>query len=67
MWYATISETQKAIPPGKSDAEQQSDFPVDQGILWHKAPPCASELHKLGIDSEKACKSTVPGSEYWLP
>ena len=52
MWYATISETQQAIPPGKSDAEQQSDFPVDQVAT---------------AESEKACEATVPGSEYWLP
>ena len=62
---------------GMSDAEQQSDFPVDQaatadfavpnqGILWHKAEPYATELHKLGADSDKGM-TTVPGSEYWLP
>ena len=78
MWYATITETRQTIPPSKSDAEQQSDFPVDQaatadfavpnqGILWHKAPPCASGLHNLRADLEKACKAGVPGSEYWLP
>jgi hypothetical protein len=52
MWYATLTETRQTIPPSKSDAEQQSDFPVDQAAT---------------ADSEKACKANVPGSEYWLP
>jgi hypothetical protein len=52
MWYATITETRQIIPPSKSDTKQQSDFPIDQAAT---------------DDSEKACKPTVPGSEYWLP
>jgi hypothetical protein len=52
MWYATITETRQITPPGKSETEQQSDLPVDQAAT---------------ADSEKACKATVPGSEYWLP
>ena len=52
MWYATLTENRQTIPPGKSDGEQQSDFPVDQAAT---------------DDSEKACKPAVPGSEYWLP
>ena len=54
MWYATLVETRQTVPPSKPDDEEQSDFPVDQaatadfavpnqGILWHKALPCASE------------------------
>jgi hypothetical protein len=52
MWYATIPETRQIIPPSKAEAEQQSDFSVDQAAT---------------ADLEKACKATVPGSEYWLP
>jgi hypothetical protein len=52
MWYATLTETRQTVPPSKPDAEQQSEFPVDQAAT---------------ADSEKACKATAPGSEYWLP
>ena len=52
MWYATLTETRQTVPASKSDAEQQSDFPVDQAAT---------------ADSEKDCNATVLGSEYWLP
>jgi hypothetical protein len=52
MWYATITENRQIMPPGKSDAEQQSDLPVDQAAT---------------ADADTARKTTVPGSEYWLP
>ena len=52
MWYTTITETRQTVPPSKSDAEQQTDFPVDEVAT---------------ADAAKACEATVPGSEYWLP